>query len=195
MLKSGFLISCNKNKEALSQKEIISTLSLLSYKPYIMNNAFDYELELQKILTNLKKNHFDIINLKNTQSIYMILCTEDVLNIFYKINQKFKYTHKIIPLKRIHSFVDFNKLDYRNLFDDFIEEINKLENITYKIYYSHRNTNKEIKNSIINYIADRVQLKVDLCNPDYLFIVEVIKNYIGCSIIENRNFNFNIENN
>ena len=37
-------------------------------------------------------------------------------------------------------------------------------------------------------------LKVDLKLPDNLFIVEVIKNCIGCVVIKSSDFNLNEEN-
>lgn len=188
MNKHGFLVTCIKNKEKNSQKEVLDFLHTANYQPHLISQESNCKKELEIALLNLKKNKFEIINLKNTQCVYLISTNENVLEIYKNLNHNLKYTFKINPLSKFIFINDFKKLDLKNIFYDFISESNLQKEKTYKIIYEHRNTNKEVKVEVFDYLVKNIQLKVNLKSPDFIFTVQIVKNYLGCSVLKN-NFN------
>ncbi|RVD92886.1 hypothetical protein TUBRATIS_005940 [Tubulinosema ratisbonensis] len=185
MNKQGFLVTCIKNKEQSSQKEVMDQIYSSNYNPHLVKESDNFKKELEVALSNLKKKKFELISLRNTQCIYLIQTMEDVLKIHKNFNINLKYTFKIIPLQKLIFINNFSPLNLSFIFDDLIFKLNLEKEKTYKINYEHRNTAKEKKEEIFNYLAKNIKLKVNLKEPDYIFNVQIVKNYLGCSVLKN----------
>lgn len=102
---------------------------------------------------------------------------------------QFRYILRIIPIER-STTTDLKTIqrEVENLVQKKISF-----NDTYRITVEKRHTEFST-NQIINYIANKLQFKVCLDNPDWIILIQVIGNLTGISIIKkNQIFNSVIE--
>jgi len=102
---------------------------------------------------------------------------------------QFRYILRIIPIERS------TKTDLKTIQREVENLVQKKIsfNDTYRITVEKRHTELST-NQIINYIANELQFKVSLDNPDWIILIQVIGNLTGISIIKkNQIFNSVIE--
>ena len=102
---------------------------------------------------------------------------------------QFRYILRIIPIER--STKTDLKIIQREV-ENLVQKKISFNN-TYRITVEKRHTELST-NQIINYIANELQFKVSLDNPDWIILIQVIGNLTGVSIIKkNQIFNSVIE--
>ncbi|KAF2076046.1 hypothetical protein CYY_002660 [Polysphondylium violaceum] len=100
-----------------------------------------------------------------------------------KVLNKIRFTAKMVPITRTCRASD---VDFYPIMKDVIKE--KFENIkpnSFGIEMRTRNNHTLNKNDTIKDVAAMVdpEVKVDLSNPEYVFIIEVIKSSVATSIL------------
>lgn len=185
-MKEGFFISCNRNKEKKALQEFAS---LLPSKPPSKTTNFEKQLEAELS----QKRPFTKLEIKNLKNI-LILYIDNCMEIFNQIERKTKYINRLIPLQSIF-FIE----EMEEKMNEFIDTI-KLETIklmkkdlSFKINIERRLC-CDLKDQIFGIILSKLDMRVDLKNPDYLFEVQISKNVIGVSFIKNVNFNIQRNN-
>ena len=102
---------------------------------------------------------------------------------------QFRYILRIIPIERS------TKTDLKTIQREVENLVQKKIsfNDTYRITVEKRHTELST-NEIIDYIANKLQFKVSLDNPDWIILIQVIGNLRGISVIKkNQIFNSVIE--
>jgi tRNA(Ser,Leu) C12 N-acetylase TAN1 len=69
---------------------------------------------------------------------------------------------------------------------------NRFKDLTYKIKYESRLTSFDSKNALFSTIHENMNLRVDLSSPQVICMVQIIKNYLGLTVMENDSLNFNL---
>lgn len=72
--------------------------------------------------------------------------------------------------------------------------LQKGANFTYKIMIEDRLTDKETKKEIFDYSVSKMKGKVNLKSPDYVFVIQICKIYVGLAFLRFDPKNFNINN-
>ncbi|KAF7683180.1 hypothetical protein TCON_1610 [Astathelohania contejeani] len=188
-MKSGFLISCNRGRDKQARTEALRLL----YLTIVNTNDNNKDLAIEDSIKNEKEHLtklFSYTSLKKIKSLFLIENKSDIIptEIYTRLrdlNLCTKEVHRIIPLNKITSH------NYKDMILSLCYELNKTTSMTYKILFEYRLCDKKIKEEIFEIITSTVELKVCLDNPDYIFIVEVMKKHVGASIIKNDGSNFN----
>jgi tRNA acetyltransferase TAN1 len=90
-----------------------------------------------------------------------------------------RYLLRFIPIDRV---VLTSESEIKNVSIELMKKIP--ENDSFKILIEKRHTSLK-KNDIINSIGPHITSKVDLSNPVWILLVEVIGKYTGLSLIKN----------
>lgn len=188
-MSSGFFIFCDINKENKAFLEFInSTLTLNLYRiPKTSFPLIDFESVLQSELKYFKDDKkFTLID--KYKSFILVKNKTNVLpSTIYKrivkLNIKFKYVARIVPMDLLTSFDP-------SLITNYIMATSF--NGTYKILFEGRLYEKEIKERLFQIIIPLIKCKVQLNNPEFLIVVQAYKKQIGITVIKNDFLNFNL---
>lgn len=142
-------------------------------------------VELSKILTFFGDSSPEIS--KTNMSGVLIAKTklepfEVIRRIREKINNEpwsIRYCLRIIPIERI---VDADLEKISNEVFSLMKKIN--ENETYRITIEKRNS-KISSTKIISKIAENIQNKVSLEEPDWIILIEILEEKAGISVLKN----------
>ena len=182
-MTTGFICTYNRGKERESIKEILSTLKIIILK-----------LKITSKTENNNEQNFRIKDLKNVKNHFLIenLTEFEAMKIFAELKPgTFKFTQRIYPIQFISSTKHLENL--KNFFEH--KKIEGSFKIDYKATCSDLNLKEEIFQQILELNKEN---KVNLKEPENIFIIRAIKNYLCFSVIEQKdkqtNFNFNKEN-
>lgn len=191
MTESGFFITCKMGRETKSVAELKTCLSSISISS--PGSTADMMQQFYNELGEFKSEKFKFdsqINVKNV-IICKNLTATPISEIYSKMRQfknTLKHTCRIIP---ISSFVKFR--NFESEVARYISELNSKIGKTYKISYEHRITDPKYKESIFSAVVNNVTLKVNLKCPDYILVIQAVKNLIGLSLVENGDDDYNFD--
>ncbi|KAM0673532.1 hypothetical protein GVAV_002907 [Gurleya vavrai] len=186
--RTGFLISCFKNREIQCLKEFKKIANIHSKTNSISSLNFSDSLNQElKEKQNFERIHID--KLKNIIIIKNLDNCVEIYNNLRSMNIQTTYIQRLIPFELI-----FDINDIETIFDSFITNI-KNTDVSYKLLIESRLSDKITKENVFNFVVSRVKLKVDLDKPDFLFVVQICKNFVGASFLKNDNTNFNFNRN
>ena len=195
---NGFLITTERNKENKASKEIkekINEILKINICKNKLKNSdnLNYKEILQREIKELKESKIKQIDFKNLKNIILFKnLTEVSVYEIYKImkekNFNFKFAHRIIPLEYFGN--------YKEIIEILKLECNKIElnELTYKLVLEARLTESNKKEEIFSNVVNNIKNKVNLTNPDFIVMVQILKSNLGFSIIKNYNDNFNFHN-
>lgn len=194
-MKNGFFVTCYKNKQKPSFKEITQILQN-GFDKQRQKESFDiYTMKIkEKVKEELKQANFKLCLFKNVCNIYFLenLSNVDINTLFKELeNKNHKYTHRIL-------IMDIFTV-YSQLFNDILRayianKVSKTEmdKQSFKILFKQRCSDFDVKSALFESILyEMKRFKVDLDNPNIVIHVQIVKNYIGV-YFETRSF-FNNE--
>lgn len=191
-MKGGFFVSCKKGKEKKAFLELQTILnSFISnselQKDYCtFNVAEEIEDELKNLRTSYFSIHFTYKSLLYVSNSSTFLSSK-LFRMLKERHVLLEYVHRIFPLD--HYFT-YNAEYIKKL----ISNIDK--SLTFKIEYKETFAVKNSKKEVFKTITGTLQgMKVDLKNPHYLILVQVLKNDLGITILENFTDSFNFSRN
>lgn len=121
----------------------------------------------------------------NTSPLY----PSRLFNALKEKNYLFEYVHRIVPIDR---FVSYNEI----VFKKSLENLDK--SLSYKIEYEERFAPSDMRSRMFDFITNYLSgMKINLKNPNYLVIVQVLKTDVGFTVLKNfiGTFNFSKNNN
>lgn len=187
MLRSAFLVTCDKNKETLALREAREMLGRVMFTNSceVSNGPanIDYRAQAKSDSETLKREKVRAIPLKNVKNIVLLenLTKCDTVSIYLRLGSLSvpkRYVHRVIPLQRLGTLDDVLKCIPADA-----SNINADSGKTYKIAYKQRMSDLVCKDKIFEAITGTVTLKVNLSVPSYVFMVEVVKNLVGYSVV------------
>jgi tRNA acetyltransferase TAN1 len=195
----GFFITCHRNKERQAQDEIIKVFEehyefLNGTTEHEKSGSIEKDLEAEILaLKQTKKRLFAPIQtgmdcslfIRANDSIDTVQFTKSLL--LHLSNSKIKktrYCSRIIP---IHEVCFANVENLKALAKKQINEfLNTKDADTYSILPKARHNTKFNRELIIEALNGLVDMKhkVDLTNPKYSIIVEIVNHVCGVSVVE-----------
>jgi tRNA acetyltransferase TAN1 len=126
------------------------------------------------------------IRTTNIDGLIVGTCMKDPICFVFFLREKLKdvpweirYLLRFIPIEKV---VLTNVSDIKNISVELLKKIPV--NSSIKILIEKRHTTFK-KNEIIDAIGPYISSKVDLTNPDWILLIEVIGKYTGLSAIKN----------
>lgn len=180
MTKSGFLCTYNNGFYKSAKLELLMALKIIQLK--LLNEE---ETDIPK------KEKFVIKELKNIKNIILIenKTSKDIMRCFELLTKNsFNKIQRIFPIQSF--FSENTKLNIKN----FVEEKEITE--SFKIFYKERCSDLFLKEFVFQTIIKKFEnVKVDLTKPKYIFLVQVVKNFVCLTLLENKgeeveSFNF-----
>ncbi len=114
------------------------------------------------------------------------LCVKDPIDFIFFLRKKLKdvpweirYLLRFIPIQKALST---EILEIKNISNELMKKIPTGESV--KILIEKRHTNLK-KIDIINEIGPFISTKVDLTNPSWIILIEIMGKYTGVSVIKN----------
>lgn len=186
-MKSGFFVTCLKNKQSESYREISSILDI----EFDLAGADvkEKESDLKSIFQNEKKKikRFALETFKGIPNIYFIKEKVKFINNEQDVSKiteivkssKLRYTCNVNYLNYFGQYGDFKEEDLAN----FLDRQNFQGSSTFKISFKQRCSDLDIKTRIFEIVLEKFpNLKVNLKKPDVIVIFQVIKCFIGFGI-------------
>ena len=126
------------------------------------------------------------INTTNIDGLVLGLCLNDPIDFILFLREKLKdvpweirYLLRFIPIEKV---VLTDILEIKHISIELMKKIPVDD--TFKILIEKRHTNLK-KIDIINEIGPFISAKVDLTNPSWILLIEIIGRYAGVSVIKN----------
>merc|ERR1712035_175535 len=166
-LRKGFLCSFDINEARTARKEILTILNTLD-----LNHSSESEKSSERNSNEKGKPHFSYERLSTMKNMCFILNNTDYSSTEIQKELKerdirFRFCKKIVPLDVICSQHPSRYLKA------YLED--KDIDTSFKICYRSRFSDKECKENIFSTILERYKdKKVDLTNPKYSILVEVV---------------------
>ena len=141
--------------------------------------------EIQKILAEFGDNEPSLI-ITNMPGIITAQTSLEPVDVIQKIREKIldepwsiRYSLRIIPIQ------GECKTEVNEITEEILKKISVLkQDDSYRITIEKRNSSISSEELISN-IAKQIPNKVSLDNPDWIFLVEIISNQAGVSVIPN----------
>jgi len=187
-MKSGFFISCAKNKEERSFKEFVSKIDALTAsgtrRPTYPIRSFEEELKRQ-ILEISRTRKFECFSVYKSMLIVenrTSIAPTEIFRQMRRENTEFASLFRVVPLDY------FGKLESLK-----IDDIAAATGIsgTYKIVYEDRLCAPDLKPRVFAKVVSAVAARVSLDTPDFIVIVQAYKDNVGISVIRSELGNFN----
>jgi len=126
------------------------------------------------------------IHTTSVDGLVMGICMKNPVDFVFFLREKLKdepweirYLLRFVPIEQVVL------TDVSEITNVSIELMKKIPaNDSFKILIEKRHTNLK-KNDIINTIGPFISSKVDLTNPDWILLIEVVGRYTGLSMIKN----------
>jgi len=151
------------------------------------HREYDAVDELNVIFQRLRID-VQMIEIQNVSGIILALANLNPFELITKFKEllteepwQFRYILRVIPLEKI-LYTDLKNIEIEgeNL------SMNKIRvNDSFRISVEKRHTSTRSK-EIISSIANKLQNKVSLENPDWIILIEIIGNKTGISILKER---------
>ncbi|MER5175654.1 MAG: THUMP domain-containing protein [Candidatus Nitrosocosmicus sp.] len=126
------------------------------------------------------------ISTTNIDGLVFGLCLNDPIDFIFFLREKLKdvpweirYLLRFIPIEKV---VLTDILEIKNVSIELMKKIPVGD--SFKILIEKRHTNLK-KIDIINEIGPFISAKVDLTNPTWILLIEIIGKYAGVSVIKN----------
>ncbi|MDP9498876.1 MAG: THUMP domain-containing protein [Thermoproteota archaeon] len=151
------------------------------------HREYDAVDELNVILQRFKID-MEMIEIQNVSGIILALANLNPFELITKFKEllaeepwQFRYILRVIPIERA-LYTDLKNLE-REVENLTLKKIKV--NDTFRISVEKRHTSKRSK-EIISSIANKLQNRVSLENPDWIILIEIIGNKTGISILKER---------
>jgi tRNA acetyltransferase TAN1 len=154
--------------------------------------ATTFRYKEEDLLDELKELFYEfgdlstIIRTTNIDGLIVGHCLKDPIEFILFIRQKLRdapweirYLLRFIPIEKV---ILTDILEIKNISIELMKKIPPDESL--KIQIEKRHTNLK-QMDIINEIAPFISTKVDLTNPLWLLLIEIIGKYTGISVIKN----------
>lgn len=191
-MKNGFFVSCKKGKESKAYKELVTILNSVfqSVDTQPDYTSLNVSLEIENEIKIMKATFFSvyftyksIFYVSNTSPLY----PSRLFSLLKEKNVLFEYVHRIVPLDR---FVTYNE----EVFIKCLDNIDK--NLSFKIDYEERFAPKDMKNKIFDFVTNYLKgMRVNLVQPDYIILIQVLKTDIGFTVLKDFKDTFNFSKN
>jgi tRNA acetyltransferase TAN1 len=151
------------------------------------HREYDAVDELNVILQRFNID-VEMIEIQNVSGIILALANLNPFELITKFKEllteepwQFRYILRVIPIERaVYTDIKNIEREVENL------TMKKIEvNDSFKISVEKRHTSTRSK-EIISSIANKLQNKVSLENPDWIILIEIIGNKTGISILKER---------
>ncbi|MBA3977241.1 MAG: hypothetical protein H0X50_03465 [Nitrosopumilus sp.] len=126
------------------------------------------------------------IHTTSVDGLVMGICMKNPVDFVFFLREKLKdepweirYLLRFVPIEQV-VLTDVSEI--KNVSIELMKKIPA--NDSFKILIEKRHTNLK-KNDIINTIGPFISSKVDLTNPDWILLIEVVGRYTGLSMIKN----------
>jgi tRNA acetyltransferase TAN1 len=151
------------------------------------HREYDAVDELNVILQRFNID-MEMIEIQNVSGIILALANLNPFELITKFKEllaeepwQFRYILRVIPIERA-LYTDLKNIE-REVENLTLKKIKV--NDTFRISVEKRHTSKRSK-EIISSIANKLQNKVSLENPDWIILIEIIGNKTGISILKER---------
>ncbi|EJW01291.2 hypothetical protein EDEG_00508 [Edhazardia aedis USNM 41457] len=192
-MEMGFIITCFRGREREALNEALITFNTITIRSHV-NTSINFNERIHSEIDNNEKL-FDHSHIKKLKNIVFIKNKSscDSVKIYEEIVKRklsCRFIQRLIPLDFIG-----NLKFWKDVISLMVEKSKSFDVKTYKILYEKRLSEKGLKDEIFDTVTRNMILKVDLCNPDLLMVVQVFKTHIGGAVILNDSINFNIQKN
>ncbi len=126
------------------------------------------------------------IRTTSIDGLVMGICMKNPVDFVFFLREKLKdvpweirYLLRFVPIEQV-VLTDVSEI--KNVSIELMKKIPA--NDSFKILIEKRHTNLK-KNDIINTIGPFISSRVDLTNPDWILLIEVVGRYTGLSMIKN----------
>lgn len=151
------------------------------------HREYDAVDELNVILQRFNID-MEMIEIQNVSGIILALANLNPFELITKFKEllaeepwQFRYILRVIPIERA-LYTDLKNIE-REVENLTLKKIKV--NDTFRVSVEKRHTSKRSK-EIISSIANKLQNKVSLENPDWIILIEIIGNKTGISILKER---------
>ncbi len=151
------------------------------------HREYDAVDELNVILQRFNID-MEMIEIQNVSGIILALANLNPFELITKFKEllaeepwQFRYILRVIPIERA-LYTDLKNIE-REVENLTLKKIKV--NDTFRISVEKRHTSKRSK-EIISSVANKLQNRVSLENPDWIILIEIIGNKTGISILKER---------
>ena len=181
----GILVTCNRGREKRAYDELVQMIDLLEDEETVCQESLEDAMK-QELKGLKKKNHQRVQLGEDVQCFVFVKCiepTELVLKLFKAdLNFHPKFCQRLIPLERI-CYANFEQL--LDTARSFIPP-NFKEDASFAVIFEKRLNDSLDRSIVTRSIAEFAKpSKVDLENPKKVIMLQVLKNIVGMSVLEN----------